>query len=360
MSVKPYDKDPTKYKADTRRHGVRVRRLFPRTREGKRDAELWVLAQKNAAPVRQTDRRSFAEALEYLTDTAAFEDLSHKTKKKYRYRLNTFLEFAASRGKLYLNEVSNVDAEAYGKHIVKNFTGRGRTERLRLAALLFKAEIERDDATITRNPFRNVKKNFDTVGEVQFIERRDLTTIMEYATERERAVITILYTTAMRSSEFAHLRKEDVLPKGTRIAKYDGHTLKTKGSEDVVPHGEATWRAYQWLFTNNPDGDFVLLGDRRAHHSYIWKMLKALRERIQRDIPNFKHFTPHSFRRSLSTHLAEENVPVPAIKNVMRHTSEKITMKYYIGKTQHMTQQAVETTGHLVSTFLTGKSQQSQ
>lgn len=355
MAIKPYIKDSTKYYADTRRNGRRVRHLFPRTREGKRDAELWVLAQKNAVPAEVTGHRSFAQGLAYLVDTAAFEDLGERTKKKYLFRLNTFLEFAASRNKLYLHEVSNVDAEAYGKFIVKNFVGRGRTERLRLAALLFKAEIDRDDSTMSKNPFRNVKKNFDTVGEVQFIERDTLSTIMQYASDREKAVVTILYTTAMRSSEFANLLREDVLRTGTRIAKHEGHTLKTKGSADVIPHGEATWQAYEWLFANNPDGPYVLLGDRRAHHSYIWKMLKALRERIQKDIPTFKHFTPHSFRRSLSTHLAEENVPVPAIKSVMRHTSERITMKYYIGKTQHMTEQAVETTGHLVSTFLTPK-----
>jgi integrase len=357
VSIKPYIKDSSKYCADTRRNGRRIRKLFPRTREGKKDAELWVLAQKSATAVIETGHRSFAEGLSYLADTAAFEDLGNRTKKKYLFRLNTFLEFAAGRNKLYLSEVSNVDAEAYGKFIVKNFIGRGRTERLRLAALLFKAEIDRDDSTMTRNPFRNVKKNFDTVGEVQFIERETLSTIMHYATDRERAVITIIYTTGMRSSEFAHLRKEDVFKNGTRITKYGEHTLKTKGSADVIPHGEATWQAYQWLFANNPEGDFVLLGDRRAHHSYIWKMITALRQRIQKDIPTFKHFTPHSFRRSLSTHLAEENVPVPAIKSVMRHTSEKITMKYYIGKTQHMTDQAIETTGHLVSTFLTPQSQ---
>lgn len=87
--------------------------------------------------------------------------------------------------------------------------------------------------------------------------------------------------------------------------------------------------------------------------------MKGLRERIQLSIPKFKHFSPHSFRRSLSTHLAEENIPVPAIKNIMRHTSEKITLKYYIERTDRMIQQAVEKTGGLVTTFQVFNSQQS-
>lgn len=354
MAIQPYIKDGSKYCADTRRDGRRIRKLFPRTREGKREAELWVLAQKNSVPSgNASGKRSFAEAFEYYTNRASFVAIGDETKQHYRSRLNQFIEFAARRGKLYLSEFSSTDAEAYGAHVVRTFVGKGRTARLSLASSLFTEEIERDDATISRNPFRRVKKTYGPEKEVQFIEEDMLAKIMAATPERDRVIMLILYTTGMRSKELRFLRKTSVTPTYTRISRTDNFKGKTVASEADIPHAEVTWQAYQWLFDHNPPGEYVLRGKKPAGKTYLWKRMNDLCKKLMQEVPGCPHFSPHSLRRSLSTHLAEKGTPVPTIKNMLRHTSEKITMKYYIGKTTKMMSDAVNTiqSGHLVSTF---------
>lgn len=245
MAISVYKKDSSQLIAKTRRLGRQVQKQFPRTREGKREAELWILAQKNAIPDILPGHRSFPEALLYFTSRTAWAQLAPTSQKKYTFRLNEFIEFAATRGKLYLSEFSTTDAEAFGSFVIQKYNGKGRSARLILASSLFKAEIDRDDTTITRNPFRNIRKNFETEKEVEFIEREELKTIVSFASEREQAIIIILYTTAMRASEFENLRIEDITPTKTYIRKRSEYKPKTKASATFIPHGDVTWQAYQ-------------------------------------------------------------------------------------------------------------------
>lgn len=95
---------------------------------------------------------------------------------------------------------------------------------------------------------------------IEFIEREDIRTMMSYSSEREQAIIIILYTTAMRANELENLQVEDITPTKTYIRKRQEYKPKTRASATFIPHGDVTWQAYQWLIANNPPGNYILQG----------------------------------------------------------------------------------------------------
>jgi integrase len=343
--------------ADIRVHGQRKRKVFPNTPTGNLRAINWIAAMKSEKPNlpgTTMEWRSFADALDFYCLRTKFTSLDPVTQKKYRYRLTEFVNFAAGRGKEYMHEFTQSDAEAYGNYIIGKNKGKGREGRLLLASDLFRIEIDRDDASIIKNPFRSVKKSgYGTDTEIKFIEEDTFYEILEHATERERAVIIILYTTGMRTQELEQLRKSNVSKDQTVIERKvtGGNRWLPKGNKEAtIPHDKVTHAAYQALYSLNPPGDWVLCGDRPAGKGHLEGLFRRMRYRLKKTAPHIEHFTAHSFRRTLGTHLAEKGVRAEIVQKILRHTDIRTTLKYYVKITPKLVREGISPvqTGRLV------------
>lgn len=326
----------------------RRRKVFPNTEAGREAATLWVAAMmgKRIDAVDDEPMRTFDGAYQFYVKRSKFTSLNPVTQKKYRYRLGKFLEFAAARGKLFLYEFSENDAEDYANCVMQNFAGRGIENRLMLASDLFEVELNRQSPTIKRNPFKETKKTgYETEDEIPYLEEDIVYEIFRNAKRREFLILLILYSTAMRVQELEKLPKANVTPTLTIIekqAKPSGTKWKPKGNKEAsIPHEQVTWEAYQELYTLNPPGKWVLLGDRPAGKGYLDKMCSRMRERFATSAPHIPYFTPHSFRRSLATHLGEKGERAEIVQKILRHTDIKTTLRYYMKITPASVRQGI-------------------
>ncbi len=326
----------------------RRRKVFPNSEAGRDQATLWIAAQLGRRPEDPDDffGRSFDDAYDFYIVRSKFTSLIEHTQSKNRYRLSEFVNFATSRGKLFLHEFSQKDAEAYAAFVMKHYSGKGREARLLLASDFFRVEIDRDGSVLTRNPFRSVKKSgYDTVNDIEYLEEDIVYEILRLAQRREALIIMILYSTGMRVQELEQLLKKNVRPDRTIIERKptaQGPTWRPKmDKEAVIPHDKTTWNAYQELYNINPAGDWVLCGDRAAGKGYLDAMCKRMRKRFTKEAPHIPHFTPHSFRRSLGTHLAERGVRAEIVQKILRHTDLKTTLKYYVKITPQLVRDGI-------------------
>lgn len=326
----------------------RRRKVFPNTEAGRDRATLWVAAQlgKRIDDDDDTYGRTFQDAFDFYVERSKFKSLIELTQKKYRFRLSEFVRFAAGRGKVFLHEFTQQDAEAYAAFVNKKYEGKGIENRLLLASEFFNVELDRDGCSFSRNPFRSVKKSgFDSGNEIEYLEEDVVYEILRIAQRREALILLILYSTGMRVQELEKLPKKKVLPDRTIIEKQ--HLPGTKwrpkaNKEAAIPHDKATWRAYQELYSLNPPGDWVLRGDRPAGKGYLDAMCSRMRKRFAKTAPHIPYFTPHSFRRSLGTHLAERGVRAEIVQQILRHTRITTTLKYYVKITPKLVREGIE------------------
>lgn len=138
---------------------------------------------------------------------------------------------------------------------------------------------------------------------------------------RDRAVMELMYSTALRCSEIISV-SEDMFSEDFRTIR-----IKGKGNKEVVlPVGKMAAHFCKYCvkrFGSNP----IFLSTQRflpIKKVCVQRIVKSYSEKL-----NFKNrVTPHSFRYSIATHLADQGVDIRLIQEFMRHDSIDTTSNY--------------------------------
>lgn len=143
---------------------------------------------------------------------------------------------------------------------------------------------------------------------------------------RTRALLETLYSTGMRISEALSLTRDQV-PWQTHELK-----IKGKGGEEGVVY--FTKRSLYWLkryLKARKDNCPTLFANKwgtRAMKSVTARnYLRVHRKEWGTD----KRIHHHLFRRTMGTHLIERGADLKSIQHLLRHKSERTTLRYYIG-----------------------------
>lgn len=142
-------------------------------------------------------------------------------------------------------------------------------------------------------------------------------------TLKEKAVVTLMYSSGIRLSECANLRIVDV-DRNRMVLRI----IHGKGGKDrlavlserarlILREYYKMYRPKIWLFENNK------------------RTCKLLNRQIQHFVHDAgisaginKNVSPHILRHSFATHLLEDGVPIQVIKELMGHTNINTTAKY--------------------------------
>lgn len=138
---------------------------------------------------------------------------------------------------------------------------------------------------------------------------------------RDRAMLTLLYSTGLRVGELVQLQRDDI--------DYDQALVLIRrgkgGKFRVVPLGISTDKAIdKYLATRKDDSPALFVTDdgQPITHSTISMLLKRKGQKIG------KHLYPHLFRHSFAVQFLRNGGKLEVLKQIMGHSSYEVTLHY--------------------------------
>ncbi|MDB5258095.1 MAG: integrase family protein [Chitinophagaceae bacterium] len=165
---------------------------------------------------------------------------------------------------------------------------------------------------------------------------------------RSRALMEFLLDTGLRIGEAIALNREDVNFETREIQVLN---IKTKewGSVFINDNVSVEWLKL-YLNSRKDDNPALFVSGRNrmlsvSSRNYIRQATKHLKFS--------KRICHHVFRRTLGTTLAQEGVDLKTVKDILRHKSERTTLRYYIGSDKERSREKhKEITGKMFSSFI--------
>jgi integrase/recombinase XerD len=153
--------------------------------------------------------------------------------------------------------------------------------------------------------------------------------------QRDKAMLEILYATGLRVSEMIQLNVSDI-----HLTMGFVHCIGKGNKERIIPLGSLAKAAIETYLL---DGRVELLKGKREdalflnHHGKrlsrqgFWKIIKALAKTANID----KELTPHTLRHSFATHLLENGADLRAVQEMLGHADISTTQIYtHVSKTR--------------------------
>lgn len=140
---------------------------------------------------------------------------------------------------------------------------------------------------------------------------------------KHRAIISTLYTSGVRISEFLNLMPVDIDSNRMQIkvcagkGNKDRFTILSAYSLSVLREYWKQYRPEKWLFEGL-----------KAGKKYSETSVRNIVKRAASKAGVKKNVSVHTLRHSFATHLLENGIDIVLIKNLLGHTSIKTTMIY--------------------------------
>ena len=262
---------------------------------------------------------------EYLT-YLELKNCSKYTLRNYRFMLKRFFVFY--HGKLEdINLVEVFRFMCYLKEIGLSFNYR-QSHLIAIRSFL-KYCLLHDIPTLHYGKLEVVKKEYT---ETVFLERAEMEKLFQITHEkkllslRNTAIFRLLYSTGCRVSELANLNRDQVgkdevsiLGKGQ---KWRIVFISPEASKAVRDYLDFRKDKYKPLFISHGRGGNRK--DRRISVTMIQKMVRT----YGRQAGLYKRITPHRMRHTFATHLLRNGAPLPAIQQLLGHSSLATTQMY--------------------------------
>jgi site-specific recombinase XerD len=272
--------------------------------------------------------------LEYLEIE---KNRSAKTVRNYKFYLERFAGWAGNvsaagitqekirQYRLWLNRFHDEN----GRELKKN------TQNYHLIAMraFLKYLAKRDIKTLSAEKIE-LGKMPERI--VDFLEGSDLERILEAPTladspeiikKRDKAIIETLFSTGLRVSELANLKKEQV------NLKKDEFTVRGKGDKPrvVFLSNQAKFWLKQYLEARQDVSPFLFVSHDRAHESEAALTPRSV-ERLVKKYSKYagitKKVTPHTMRHSYATDLLMNGADIRSVQAMLGHSSITTTQIY--------------------------------
>ncbi len=259
----------------------------------------------------------------------------------YVAELRLFLVFLSERGLGSPHEIRREDVEAYQVSLYHRRKPDGRpltlsTQASKMSAVLMFLRFLYRSQVLLRDPGREillprpprrVLPELPTVDEVlRLLEVPDVETPLGL---RDRAILELFYSSALRNSELRLLRLGDVDLARLTVRIRDGKG----GHARVVPLGEP---AAIWVERYLDRGRGFLLRDREHGFLFCSRRGRPLRvEPLSRMVDKYaqaagleKHVTPHILRHCCATHMLANQARLRHLQELLGHASAESTKVY--------------------------------
>jgi len=263
------------------------------------------------------------------------------TARGYIYELARFFAFLEDERIDSLSDITRDVVEGYRRHIFYSRSQRGgpvsaRTQSGRLSAVkAFLRYLARESyllidpgqgVDLPRGP-RTLPRNIPNEQEVvRMVEAPNTATILGL---RNRAILELLYASAIRNSELLALQVSDV-----RFDRTEVHVRLGKGAKDrILPIGQ---EAAHWILRylrearphliGRPDETALFLSSKKNRLGTIG--LIALVAAAGERAGIRQRMTPHALRHACATHMLERGAELRHLQEFLGHESPDPTQRY--------------------------------
>ena len=279
--------------------------------------------------------------LERFDEHLRLRGFTDRTREGYGYALRFFLRFLGDRGLVDVSEITRAEVDAYRVHVHHCRTRDGRPLTLaahsaRVSPVLSFLRYLHSERQILANPSLGVKLPRvpdklppplpDEEQVLQLLEAPDVTTP---AGLRDRAIVELLYSSAMRNAELRALDVEhlDLVRSEVRIECGKGQ----KGR--VLPLGEP---AALWLELYLRDGRPWLTRDTETRALFLNSLGRRLSGELLSDLVRELgqkaslpgKVTPHVLRHCCATHMLARKAGLRHLQQLLGHASAESTRRY--------------------------------
>jgi integrase/recombinase XerD len=287
------------------------------------------------------------EAEEFLTWLAVERGRSVNTLTAYRRDLRSYIEWIAKRS-VELTAVGAADIAAYITHLRKQGKAPASVARASVAVRSLHHFLA-DEGVTAVDAAAGVEAPRVPAGLPKALTEDEVSELIDGVvgddpiSQRDRAILEVLYGTGIRISELVGLSLADV--------DLDGALLRAFGKgakERIVPLGRPAIRALAaWFDAGRPeleperwarrgDTEAVFLNARggRLTRAGAWLVVKKHGDRAGLGA----RLSPHVLRHSCATHLLDHGADIRAVQELLGHVSISTTQVYTKVSTERLWQ----------------------
>lgn len=278
--------------------------------------------------------RSFLEYLEIEKGRSSL------TVRNYEFYLQRFIDWAKDPAP---DKITAEDIRQYRLHLNRLTGGRGgtlkkTTQNYHLIALrsFLKYLAKRDVKTLTPEKIELAKQG---TREVSFLDSSDLARLLEAPSTsdapkilqaRDRAILELFFSTGMRVSELAGLKKENV------NLKRDEFTVRGKGDKTriVFLSHQAKFYLKEYLGLRQDESPYLFVRHDRAR-DLSHETGPITPRSVERLVHHYsaaagipKSVTPHTLRHSFATDLLINGADIRSVQAMLGHASITTTQIY--------------------------------
>ncbi|MGE0171115.1 tyrosine-type recombinase/integrase [Nocardioides sp.] len=277
--------------------------------------------------------------LERFAEHLEMRNLSERTRESYRLEARAFLHFLADRAVDQPAAITRHEVEAYRVHLMRSRKPDGMpltpaTQSAKITGVQAFLRFLHQGHFVLVNPGRDLprprrpetlpRELLDEEQVLRLLEQPDTTRPLGL---RDRAILEVLYSSAIRNTEMCLLTLEDLDLHRLELRIQHGKGRKPR----VVPLGEpaAAWLE-EYLRNGRPwlvrePNTFVFLGWRGRGLSRE-DLAQAVRR--QAEDAGLGRVTPHVLRHCCATHMLRRQAGLRHLQKLLGHSSADTTQRY--------------------------------
>jgi integrase/recombinase XerD len=264
---------------------------------------------------------------------------SRYTVRNYSLHLREFNNWAESNKLEKIEDVTAEDVEDFHLTLAQKDESRSlnkKTQNYYLITLrsLFKYLISKDMEVM---PPEKITLSKVPERQIHFLEREELTKIIEHISTdnlnglRDKAIISVLFSTGLRVSELCHLRRNQVsLSRGEFSVHGKGGKVRP-----VFLTEEALENLAEYIETRRDTNPFVFIRHHKNPELDSKKKEPITERSVQRLLKHsaamagiVKPVTPHKLRHSFATELLRNGADLRSVQAMLGHSSVTTTQLY--------------------------------
>jgi len=275
--------------------------------------------------------------------------LSEKTNRAYAYDLGQFSDFMQNKP---LEKIVSADINKYLSYLDDEQKLKDSTIRRKIMTLKAFFRYFTDKKVVAKTPLEGVDLKYKITKSLpKILNAQDMMRLLEFVGEdvkrlekelrpgcgrkvklhyenaiRDRAIIEMLFSTAMRIGELSELNLEDIDLEGRTVH------IKGKGNRDrmlVLGNVSTTEALKDYLkIRKGMEGDPGALFLNRCGGRLSIFAIENLFERIRKAAGIRRRLTPHALRHTMATMLLNNGKDIRQVQNILGHSSAVTTQIY--------------------------------
>jgi integrase/recombinase XerD len=248
------------------------------------------------------------------------EGLSFNTLKSYKLELNIFTRYVQKE----VSAITTADLRYYLSQFPKLKTA---SIALKLSTLKNFFAWLTDEEIIQRDPARKIKSPKKEKRVPKALDAVSLQILKDNCkTERELAIVEMLYATGARLSEIVRLNKDDIdFSRRTIILFGKGAKERKVGLTDI-----ALYRLQNYLKTRKDDNPALFVSARAPYARLEKRGIQEMIQKIKTRAAVNKKVTPHIFRHTFASDLLAKCKDITIVQKLLGHSSPSTTEIYTV------------------------------